>query len=403
MNNNNLIKVLAVAVVIIVIGAAVYVVLGGENDSDDEGDAAATFYDMAGRNVTAVVGMDINYLVASGVGALRFVSYLDCSDKVVAVEARESPAYNAKSYMYAFEYDNASVYNRSIGSGPDGLIEYPEQLLLLEHTPEVIIYSVPSSTLTTEQQTYVSNAEALGMKVVVVLELDTMLNDDSDGLSDMFVNQTVLMGNVLNRTARASELLTFMNDTIDDLVTRMSTVSAEDKAVSAYIGCLSYAGAKGFDYSSSWYDPFALLGVNNTITGGSSVVYQINMESIIQDDPDYIFLDPTGYKTFLADWNNGSSARSSATLSALTAFQEGNVFMTIPFIWYGVNFDNVLLGAYYIGSVLYPDAFDDVDIDDKAAEIYGAFVGMDCFEDMDAWFVANRSTNITGQAGVISG
>ena len=241
------------------------------------------------------------------------------------------------------------------------------------------------------------------MKVVVILELDTMLNDDSDGLSATFVDQTMLMGNVLNRTARASELLSFMNDTIEDLVIRMSTVSEADKAVSAYIGCLSYAGAKGFDYSSSWYDPFALLGVNNIITGGSSVVYQINLESIIEDDPDHIFLDPTGYKTFLADWNNGSSAKSSDTLLALTAFQEGNVFMTIPFIWYGVNFDNVLLGAYHIGSILYPEAFDDVDIGNKAAEIFGAFVGVDCFQDMDAWFVANRSTNMTGQAGVVSG
>ena len=148
MKGNSLIKVLAVAVVVLVIGAAVYVVLGVDDGPDDQGDDAATYYDMAGRNVTSVVGMDINYLVASGVGALRFVSYLNCSEKVVAVEAREGPAYNAKSYMYAFEYDNTSIYNRSIGSGPDGLIEYPEQLLLLQQPPEVIIYSVPSSTLT---------------------------------------------------------------------------------------------------------------------------------------------------------------------------------------------------------------------------------------------------------------
>lgn len=403
MANKNIIKILAIVVVVIVIGAAIYVVMGGGGDSDDDDDDYVTYYDMAGRNVTAVVDMDIHYLIASGVGALRFVSYLDSADLVVAVEARENSNYNAKSYMYANGYDNTSKYNRSIGSGADGLIEYPEQLLMLSNAPEVIIYSVPSTSLTAEQQTYINNAELLGMKVVVVLELDTMLNDESNGLSETFVNQTVLMGNVLNKTVRASELMSFMNGTIDDLVDRMSAVSADDKAVSAYIGSLSYSGAKGFDYSSSWYDPFAILGVNNTITGGSSVVYQINMEGIIEADPDYIFLDPTGYKTFLTDWNNGSSAKSSTILNALTAFQEGNVFMTIPFIWYGVNFDNVLLGAYYIGSVLYPDAFDDVNITEKAAEIYGAFVGTDCFEDMDAWFLANRSTHITGQAGVVSG
>jgi len=402
MNKNDAIKVLAVAVVAVVIIAAVYVALNNSPGPADEGGEAASYYDMAGRNVTAAVDMDINYLVASGVGALRFVSYLNCSEKVVAVEAREGPAYNAKSYMYAFGYDNTSVYDRSIGSGADGLIEYPEQLLLLEHPPEVIIYSVPSSTLTAEQLSHVSNAEALGMKVVVILELDTMLNEASDGLSGTFVDQTVLLGNVLDRTARASELLSFMNETISDLFTRMSSVSEADREVSAYIGCLSYAGAKGFDYSSSWYDPFALLGVNNTVTGGSSVVYQMNMESIIESDPDHVFLDPTGYQTFRADWDAGSSDRSREVLMAMSAFQEGRVFMTVPFIWYGVNFDNVLLGAYYIGSVLYPEAFDDVEMSDKAAEIFGAFVGADCYEDMDAWFLAYRGTHITGQAGVVA-
>jgi iron complex transport system substrate-binding protein len=396
-------KVLAIVVALVVIGAVFYVaVLNDDDGSDDDPDSYTSTYDMADRNVTAVVDMDVQYIVASGVGALRFVSYLDCADLVVAVEARENFKYNAKSYMYAYEYDNVSNYDHSIGSGADGLIEYPEQLLMLSNVPQVIIYSVPSTTLTAEQQTYISNAESLGMKVVVILELDTMLNDDSDGLSETFVSQTMLLGTVLNKTERAVGLLSYMNSTIADLVSRMSGVSQADKDVTAYIGSLSYSGAKGFDYSSSWYDPFAILGVNNSVIGGSSVVYQINIESIIESNPEYVFLDPTGYKTFKTNWNNGSSAASSDALMALTAFQEGNVYITIPFIWYGVNFDNVLLGAYYIGSILYPEAFDDVNMTEMASEIYTAFVGYDCYEEMNAWFFANMSTNMTGVASVVA-
>lgn len=399
------IKVLAVIVALIVIVAVVYVALANNKGSGNENEPTShyvTIYDMANRNVTAVKEMNPRYIIGSGVGALRFISYMNCSSLVVAVEARESSAYCAKSYMYAFGYDNTSKFNRSIGSGGDGLIEYPEQLMMLAHPPQVIFYSVTSPTLTVQQQTYINNAERLGMKVVVVLELDTMLNSASNGLSGTFVKQTMLMGKVLNKTERASELMAFMNNTISDLVTRMSGVSAHDKAVSAYIGSLSYSGAKGFDFSSSWYDPFAILGVNNTVTGGSSVVYQINMESIIAKNPDYIFLDPTGYKTFLTNWNNGSSAMSKNALMALSAFHDGRVYMTIPFIWYGVNFDNVLLGAYYIGSILYPSAFSDVNMTKKASDIYTAFVGMDCYHGMDTWFVKNRSTHITGLAGVIA-
>jgi len=405
MSGKSRIKIFAIVAALVIVGAAFYVLfLNNHGAADDTGDTLgqAPIYDMAGRNVTAVADMNVERIVASGVGALRFVSYLNCSDLVVAVEARESAAYNAKSYMYAYQYDNTSNYNRSIGSGGDGLIEYPEQLLKLPEVPQVIIYSVPSANLTDEQQKYVNDAEALGMKVVVIRELDTMLNDKANGLSATFVQQTTLLGKVLDRSTRASELMSFMNVTIADLASRAKNATASEKDASAYIGSLSYSGAKGFDYSSSSYDPFAILGVNNTVSGGTSVVYQINVESIMASNPDYIFLDPTGYATFKANWNNGSSSMSSEALMALTAFQEGKAYMTIPFIWYGVNFDNVLLAAYYIGSVMYPTAFSDVDLNKKASEIYTAFVGEDCYESMNAWFITNRGTNMTGVAGVIA-
>ena len=389
-------KLFAILAAVLVAGAAIAAVLmnGGADGGDDEPSA---ILDMAGRDVTAVADMDVERLIATGPGALRFVSYLNCSDLVVAVEPREGPAYNAKSYMYAYGYDDTSRYDRSIGSGGDGLIEYPEQLLMLENVPQVIIYSVPSASLTSQQLAYIETAESLGMRVVVILELDTML-DGTGSLSEAFVKQTTLLGKVLDREERAAELLTFIEATLGDLRARAASVSASEREATAYIGSLSYAGAKGFDHSSSWYDPFAILGVNNVVTGGSQVVYQINMESILGAQPDYVFLDPTGYSTFIANWNDGASAQSREALMALTAFQEGRVFMTIPFIWYGVNFDNVLLGAYHIGTVMYPSAFGDVDLKEKASEIYTAFVGEDCYEDMNAWFIENRGTPIAGAA-----
>lgn len=399
------IKILAVFVVVIIIGvSAVALLLNKETagDPNDDGPSYTVYRDMASRNVTDLVEMNVQHIVASGVGALRFVSYLDSADLVVAVEPRENTAYNSKSYVYAYGYDNTTVYNRSIGSGGDGLIGYSEKLSQLATPPEVIVYSVPSATLTADRLKNIDDVEALGMRVVVILELNTMLNNDGSGLSATFVKQTSLLGHVLNKTQRASELMEYMNSTIADLRTRMNGVSAADKQVSAYIGSLSYSGAKGFDFTSSSYDPFTILGVNNVITGGAEVVYQVNMDSILLADPDYIFLDPTGYATFMADWDNGDSPRSSSTLNALSAFENGDVYMTMPFIWYGVNFDNVLLGAYYIGSVLYPSAFSDVDISGKAADIFTHFVGEDCYGDMNAWFENGRNTAITGPAGVLS-
>ena len=269
-------KLFAILAAVLVAGAAIAAVLmnGGADGGDDEPSA---ILDMAGRDVTAVADMDVERLIATGPGALRFVSYLNCSDLVVAVERREGPKYNAKSYMYAYGYDDTSRYDRSIGSGGDGLIEYPEQLLMLENVPQVIIYSVPSASLTSQQLAYIETAESLGMRVVVILELDTML-DGTGSLSEAFVKQTTLLGKVLDREERAAELLTFIEATLGDLRARAASVSASEREATAYIGSLSYAGVKGFDYSSV-VRPAAILGVNNVVTGGSQVVYQINMRA----------------------------------------------------------------------------------------------------------------------------
>ena len=113
---------------------------------------------------------------------------------VVAVEPREGPAYNAKCTCTRMGTTTIFRYDRSIGSGGDGLIEYPEQLLMLENALQVIIYSVPSASLTSQQLAYIETAESLGMRVVVI-ELDTMLDGT---LAQRGVHQqTTLLGKVL--------------------------------------------------------------------------------------------------------------------------------------------------------------------------------------------------------------
>ena len=47
----------------------------------------------------------------------------------------------------------------------------------------------------------------------------------------------------------------------------------------------------------------------------------------------------------------------------------------LPYNLYTQNFGSILADAYFIGSVLYPDRFDDTDPFKKADEIYGFLVG----------------------------
>ena len=54
----------------------------------------------------------------------------------------------------------------------------------------------------------------------------------------------------------------------------------------------------------------------------------------------------------------------------LKAFKNKKVFGQIPFVAADVNVDTALADAYYIGKVVYPEKFQDVDPVKKADEIY---------------------------------
>ena len=59
----------------------------------------------------------------------------------------------------------------------------------------------------------------------------------------------------------------------------------------------------------------------------------------------------------------------------IEAFKEGRIYGLLPFNYYWTNISTALSDAYYIGKVLYPDRFGDVDPVKKADEIFEAFLG----------------------------
>ena len=55
----------------------------------------------------------------------------------------------------------------------------------------------------------------------------------------------------------------------------------------------------------------------------------------------------------------------------------------IPYNFYSTNYESVLANAYYVGKVLYPDQFKDIDPEAKANEIYTFFLGKPVFSDLN--------------------
>ena len=102
-------------------------------------------------------------------------------------------------------------------------------------------------------------------------------------------------------------------------------------------------------------------------------------------NPDYLFLDLSSLQ--LGDKAGGLfELRSDPAYRTLTAVKEGRVYGLLPYNWYTKNYGSILANAYFIGKVLYPERFADVDPAAKADEIYRFLVGKPVFKDMNAIF-----------------
>ena len=53
--------------------------------------------------------------------------------------------------------------------------------------------------------------------------------------------------------------------------------------------------------------------------------------------------------------------------------------MQLPYNYYYTNIDIALCDAYYIGSIVYPDRFSDVDIVSRSNEVFDMLLGKDLY------------------------
>lgn len=67
---------------------------------------------------------------------------------------------------------------------------------------------------------------------------------------------------------------------------------------------------------------------------------------------------------------------------SLSAVQNGRVYAQLPYNYYNTNVDTAIADAYYLGKILYPAAFADIDPAQKADEIYTALLGRPVYAQM---------------------
>ena len=329
--------------------------------------ATRTLTDGANRKVQ--IPETVESVVCVGVGALRYTCYMGAQDFVVGVEDYETKDGMDRLYNYV----NFDKFKALPVIGTNGA-PYTEEIINL--APDVIVMSKYASVEADDLQS------KTGTPVVVVPGSDTTLDNDA--------YETIrILGELYNKQDRAAALTNYLNGLQKDLNDRTANIPDSEKP-SVYVGGVSFKGHHGFEGTEAGYGPFALIGAKNLAdTTGQTGAFNIDLEQVLAWNPDVIFIDFNGMDFIREDY-----AENPDYYNSLTAVQEGKVYSQISFRSFASNLETALADAYYAACVIYPEAFRDVDPEEKAREIFETILGVDPYDDLKEAGYAFRSITI---------
>lgn len=359
-------RLAAVLLVLFVVLAGGCVGTSSSNGTEKASQQYITVTDSLGRTVQ--VPVNVQKVVAIGPGALRLIVYLNASDMVVGVEDFE------KKYSYGRPYIIAHPELKNLPSiGPGGPGKLPNLEALTNVSPPDVIIAV---FISREQADEIQ--EKTGIPVVV---LSYGARGGMKGFNDppKLIESIQLAGKILHREKRAKELVDFLNSVQEDLQKRVKG----EKSPRVYVGGIGYKGAHGIESTYGDYaPPFEVLNLTNIASSlGPPGWKTIDKEWLLKEDPDYLFIDEGGLKIILDDYR-----KNPDFYRALSALKEGRVYGLLPFNFYNTNLGTAMADAYYVGKVLYPERFSDVDPVKKADEIYTFLVGKPVYETLKEQF-----------------
>lgn len=333
--------------------------------------------DAQGRNLA--IPETVKKVICSGSGCLRLLTYLQAQNMVVAVDDIEGRRrqFDARPYALANPgFKELPIFGEFRGK------DNPELILTLQEQPEVILKVVATS-----QGAAGLEPEKLQQKTgipVVVLHYGNLANQREDLFSSLRI-----MGDVVGKRQRAEEVIVYFQQAIDDLQRRTEDIP-DVKKPSVYLGGVAYAGPHGFQSTEPTYPPFRFINARNLADGVNAAVKDQNntdiaKEKIVAWNPDILFLDLATLQ--LGDKAGGlHELKTDPAYQTLNAVQTGSIYGVLPYNWYNQNFDSILANAYFIGKLLYPDRFSDIEPQAKADDIYTFLVGKPLFHEMNSQF-----------------
>ena len=319
--------------------------------------------DTWGRKVE--IPYTVESIICLGSGAPRMAAYLDVVDMMVGVEDHDKEAYNIlRDYnpVYRDEIKELPAVGSGGGSGANN--GYAEEIISL--APDVILAGFSAEAA---DELYGQT----GVPVVCVRYLSRNFVDDS------FYDAMRVFAEVVGAQERCEAVLGFIDGCKQDLADRTAGIPDSDKQT-VYAGAVTFSGRHGFGGTYAHFGPF--IGVNALNVADEAEdqnYYEVDLEKVIEWDPDVIFLDPGNMDLVNDEYNT-----NPGFFDSLRAIREGNVYTMPSFNNCGTNITYALMDAYYAGIVLYPEQFADVTMPQISGEILTFMLGQDTFAEMEA-------------------
>ncbi len=317
--------------------------------SDSTTPATRTITDMADRTVE--IPTNINSVATIGSTA-RMLTYASCADRIVGLSELEISSNPIMPYAYV----NSEMFSKltPVASGGANSETYDEALAMLHPDVIFINYSDINAVNTLQQKLNIP---------VVVLEYTGIF-------SESVYDALRLTGDIMGTTEQCTKLITAMKEWQRDLNDRTKDIPDTDKP-SVYAGAINFRGAHGIEGTYANYPPFDAINAKNVVdeTGEDGALI-VEKEKLLVWNPDVIFLTPSNMNLVNDDYRINPNYYSS-----LKAFKDSNVYTQINYNYFGTNIELSIVDAYYAGTIIYPNAFSDIDFEAKADEIFMEMLG----------------------------
>lgn len=317
-----------------------------------------TFTDMLGRTVD--IPRDVKRIVGIGPSSLRAISYLQATDKVAGIEAREAEDTVLCCYTHAYHdvFKDLPVIGEGGSKGTT-----PNEEALVQVAPDVIFANTDKDS-----------ADALQAKTgipVVCLTLSNLVFDQT------FYDNLNLMAGIIGKQDRANDIIAYMQNVQNDLKTRTAHLE-QSEIKTAYAAGISFRGGHGFAGTEADFPPFNATNVVNIAdASGTKGAFDIDLEAVLTAQPDYIFIESNNLNLVRDDY-----AANPSYFNSLEAIQMGRVNTLISYRYYAANIELALANCYQIGAVVYPECFSDIDPIEKLDEITEFFLGKKLSSDL---------------------